>query len=64
MTTAADLEEVARVLAMQSHVTSRKQVAHELWRLAQDYQVRAGALGAGTLPDIGDPPLILDRATA
>ena len=64
MTTAADFEEIARVLAMQSHVTSRRQVAHELWRLAQDYQIRAGALGGGILPYIGDPPVILDRVTA
>lgn len=36
MTTAADFEEIARVLAMQSHVTSHRQVAYELWRVAQD----------------------------
>jgi hypothetical protein len=55
----AELDEIARVLAVQSHVTANAQVARELWRLAQDYRVKAGALDGGKLPYIGDPPLIL-----
>lgn len=58
MLTFAELDEIAGVLAMQSHVTARKQVARELWRLAQDYQVRAATLDGGKLPHIGDPPVI------
>jgi hypothetical protein len=56
----AELLEVAHVLAMQSHVTASKEVARELWRLAQDYQVRAAALHEGRLPNIGDPPTKLE----
>jgi hypothetical protein len=43
---------------MQSHATAKKEVARELWRLAQDYQVKAAALAGGELPDIGDPPVL------
>jgi hypothetical protein len=64
MPTYADFVEVARVIAMQSHVTARKEVARELWRLAQDYQVKAAALDGGILPSIGDPPVRLASAMA
>ena len=56
MPTFAELDEIERVLALQSHVTANKQVARELWCLAQDYQVRAATRDGGRLPYIGDPP--------
>jgi hypothetical protein len=59
MQSIADFLEIANVLAMQSHVTANKKVARELWRLAQDYQVKAAALAGGMLSDIGNPPEIL-----
>ena len=57
MQTVADFVEIAKVLAIQSHVTASKEVARELWRLAKDYQVKAAAQAGGSLPDIGDPPV-------
>ena len=59
MPTVADLVEIAKLLAMQFHVTVSKEVSRELWRLARDYQVKAAALAGARLPDIGDPPAIL-----
>jgi hypothetical protein len=32
-----------------------------LWKLATEYQVRAAKLDSGKLPDIADPPKLLDR---
>ena len=59
MQTITDLIEIAKVLAIQSHVAASKEVARELWRLAKDYQVKAAARAGGRLPDIGDPPVVL-----
>ena len=61
MATFAELDEIARMLAMQSHVTASKEVAAELWRLAQQYRVQAGTLDDGKLPNIGNPPALLTR---
>jgi hypothetical protein len=35
---------------------SNKQVARELWKIAQEYQAEAAELDSDRVPDIGDPP--------
>ena len=52
-----ELVDLARLCAQQAHLTSSKEVARELWRIAQEYQRRAAKLHAGPLPDIGSPPV-------
>jgi hypothetical protein len=43
-----------------AHLSSNKQVARELWRIALEYQAEAAKLGDGKLPEFGDPPLGLE----
>jgi hypothetical protein len=42
--------------ARNAHLSSNKQVAHELWKMAQEYQFEAAKLDDGRLPDLGTPP--------
>ena len=49
------LVDLARTCAAQSRLTTSKDVAQALWRLATDYSERAAKL-EGRRPDIGDPP--------
>jgi hypothetical protein len=48
--------ELAIMCARNARLSSNKQVAHELWNMAQEYQFEAAKLDNGRLPDIGDPP--------
>ena len=50
------LVELARLCANQARATSAKDVAATLWRMAQEYQQKAGRLDSGKLPDIGEKP--------
>jgi len=52
------LVDLARICAAQSRLTTSKDVAQTLWRLATDYLERAAKLD-GRRPDIGDPPALL-----
>ena len=46
--------ELAIVSARNARLASTKQVAQELWKIAQEYQAEAAKLGE--MPDIGEPP--------
>jgi hypothetical protein len=50
------LVELARLCANQARSTTSKYIAHELWRMAREYQRRASKLDGGKLPEIGSPP--------
>ena len=52
------LVDLARTCAAQSHLTTSKDVAHVLWRLATNYMERAAKL-EGRRADIGEPPALL-----
>lgn len=52
------LVDLARTCAAQARVTTSKDVAQSLWRLATDYMERATKL-EGRRPDIGDPPALI-----
>ena len=54
MRTYKELLELAMTCAKQAHITTSKDVAHELWRMAVGYQQQAGDLNGGKLPDIGE----------
>ncbi len=51
-----DLTKFARICANNSYITTSREAAQELWRMALEYQNRAAALDNGKLPDIGQPP--------
>jgi hypothetical protein len=40
---------------------SNKQVARELWKIAQEYQAEAAKVDSDRVPDIGDPPARVRR---
>jgi hypothetical protein len=46
--------ELAMMSARNARLASTKQVAQELWKIAQEYQAEAAKLGE--IPDIGEPP--------
>ena len=48
--------ELAVMSARNARLSANKQVARELWKIAQEYQAEAAKLANGRLPDIGDPP--------
>ena len=56
----ADLVELAKICGRHSREANTRGVAAELWKLARDYQQRAAQLNGGTLPDIGEPPSVID----
>jgi hypothetical protein len=56
MRTFYDVFEVAVISARCARSASTKQVARELWEIAQEYQAEAAKLDSGRMPDIGDPP--------
>jgi hypothetical protein len=62
MTRYAELVELARSAAHNAHVAANKRVAIELWRMAQEYQAKAGELG--NPPDIGDPPTQIGKQSS
>jgi len=52
MMTYEDLVELARLCARNARITTNREVADELWRMAKEYQAKAATLG--DFPDIGD----------
>jgi hypothetical protein len=56
MRTYKELVDLAMTCAKQAHITTSKDVAHELWRMAVGYQQQAALLKGGKLPDIGEKP--------
>ena len=55
MQTYSVLLEFARKFASQARVTTDREVARELWRMAIEYQDKAAALDNGKFPDVGLP---------
>ena len=49
-----DLVELARMCACNARITTSRDVANELWRMAKEYQAQAAELG--DFPEIGDEP--------
>jgi hypothetical protein len=47
---------LAEMSARSARYASTKQIARELWKIAQEYQAEAAKLNGSTLPDIGEPP--------
>ena len=41
--------------ARNARLASNKQVARELWKMAQEYQAEVAKLGNGGVPDLGNP---------
>ena len=64
MQTFEDFAELARVCAAQARLTNSREVAHALWKMANDYQERAAQLDSGQLPDVGDPPAFAEVTLA
>ena len=56
MRTYSEALELAIMCARNARLSSSKQVAHELWKMAQEYQFEAAKLDDGRLPDLGTPP--------
>ena len=56
MRTYKELVDLAMTCAKQAHITTSKEVAHELWRMAVGYQQQAAQLKGGKPPDIGEKP--------
>ena len=54
MHTYSEVLELAIMSARNARLASTKQVAQELWKIAQEYQAEAAKLGE--MPDIGEPP--------
>jgi hypothetical protein len=63
MRTYEELVDLAKTCVKQAHITTSKDVAYELWRMAISYQQQAAHLDGGELPDIGQKPAHL-RAVA
>ena len=47
-----DLVELARMCARNARITTNRDVADELWRMAKEYQAKAAEMG--DYPEIGD----------
>ena len=57
MRTYSEAFELALMSARNARSASTKQVARELWKMAQEYQAEAAAkLGNGRVLDLGSPP--------
>ena len=59
MRTYQELIDLAMTCVKQAHITTSKDVAYELWRMAIGYQQQAAQLNGGKLPDIGEKPIQL-----
>jgi hypothetical protein len=45
--------------ARNARISSNKEVARELWKMAQEYQTEVANLDNGRLPDLGELPHML-----
>ncbi len=55
-----DLVALAELCARNSRISTSRDVAGELWRMAKEYQAQAAKVG--TLPEIGDAPRMWNPA--
>jgi hypothetical protein len=62
MTRYSELVELAHSAARSAHSAANKEVAKELWQMAQEYQGKAGELGKP--PEIGDPPTRIGKQSS
>jgi hypothetical protein len=60
MRTYAEAAELAKMCARNARASSEKQVARELWKMAQEYQAEAAKLDDGRLLDLGTAPRLRD----
>jgi hypothetical protein len=60
MRTYSEAFELATMCARHSRLASTKQVARVLWKMAREYQAEAAKLDNGKMPDLGDPPQVLE----
>ena len=56
MRTYSEAAELAKMCARNARASSEKQVARELWKMAQEYQAEAAKLDDGRLLDLGTAP--------
>ena len=56
MRTYSEALELALMSARNARSASTKQVARELWKMAQEYQAEVAKLSNGRVPDLGSPP--------
>jgi hypothetical protein len=61
MQTYDDLIELARICARHAQLAPTKEIARELWKMANLYRTRAIALDGEKLIDIGQPPALLSE---
>ena len=54
MHTYSEAFELATMCARNARLSTDKQVAQELWKMAQEYRAKAAKLGR--MPDLGNPP--------
>ena len=56
MRTYGESLELAEMCARNARIASNKDVARELWKMAQEYQAEVAKLDDGRLPELGNPP--------
>jgi len=56
MQTYEELIELARMCAKNAHIATMKEVARELWKMANEYRAKAMALDTSKPINIGEPP--------
>ena len=56
MRTYGEALELATICAQNARISSDKNVARELWKMAREYQGEVAKLDNGTLPELGNPP--------
>jgi hypothetical protein len=61
MRSRSEVLELDRICAKNAHLSADKQVARELWKMAEEYRAEAGKLDSDKLPDLGNPPQGLEN---
>jgi hypothetical protein len=61
MRTYSEALELAIMCARNARLSSNKQVARELWKMAQEYQAEVAKLDSGRMPDLGETPPWLEN---
>ena len=61
MRTHGESLELAEMCARNARIASNKDVARELWKMAQEYQAEVASLVNGALPELGDPPSSMEK---
>ena len=56
MRTYGEALELATICARNARISSDKDVARELWKMAREYQAEVAKLDNGRLPELGNPP--------